>query len=104
MIILDVTDLKIGQDGTVIVFLSDESRYEYHAPSRLWREINKEITLENNKGKKEDFSVATSTGQKIGAAGLQLAAEEVEVNAKEARMTSLVDLIARLDDTAKKTI
>ena len=78
---VDVDDLRIGADGTVIVFFSDGSRFEYHTQSRLWREISPEILLDDkSKGQNEEFNVATSTGQKIGAAGLQLAQDEAEIS------------------------
>lgn len=40
-----VDDLKIGADGTVLVFFNDRSRFEYHAGTRLWREVSPEIEV-----------------------------------------------------------
>lgn len=42
---MHVDDLKVGSDGTVIVFFSDKTRFEYHVPARIWREINPDIEL-----------------------------------------------------------
>ena len=64
MYFIDVNDLKVAEDGTVIVFFSDNSRFEYHTGTRLWREINPDIELldKDNDAKKNPFTVITSTG------------------------------------------
>lgn len=59
-----VEDLQVGADGTVIVFLTDKSRFEYHTGSRLWREIDPEIELKDMATAAKQFPVTTSTGQK----------------------------------------
>ena len=41
-----VEDLRVADDGTVIVFFTDKTRFEYHTASRLWREINPDIDLD----------------------------------------------------------
>jgi len=41
-----VEDLRVANDGTVIVFFTDKTRFEYHTASRLWREINPDIDLD----------------------------------------------------------
>ena len=46
-----VDDLRVADDGTVIVFFTDKSRFEYHTGTRLWREINPDIELDGEKGK-----------------------------------------------------
>jgi len=63
-----VEDLRVAADGSVIVFLTDKTRFEYHTGSRLWREINPEIELcEGEAGDVNKFTVATTSGQKIGS-------------------------------------
>lgn len=41
--VVDVQDLVVGADGTVIVFFTDGTRFEYHVGTRLWRELNPDI-------------------------------------------------------------
>ena len=40
-----VEKLLLCDDGTVIVFLTDQSRFEYSNETRLWREISQQIEL-----------------------------------------------------------
>ena len=75
-----VEDLRVADDGTVIVFLTDKTRFEYHTGTRLWREINPDIELDVSSKpglaigmdgvSAATFTVATSTGQKITSSGL----------------------------------
>ena len=48
-----VEDLRVADDGTVIVFFTDKSRFEYHMGTRLWREINPDIELDGDKRKSQ---------------------------------------------------
>lgn len=91
-------------DGTVIVFFTDRSRFEYHLETRLWRQINPEIELEG--GANSQYPVATTSGQKIGTSGLKLADED-DPSQKQPGFSvqqTLTSLIGRLDDTAKTQI
>jgi len=72
-----IEDLKIGADGTVLVFLTDKSRFEYHIATRLWREVNADIEMAATRSQADLFRVATTSNVKIGAAGLQLSSEEL---------------------------
>jgi hypothetical protein len=40
-----VEDLKVADDGSVLVFFNDKSRFEYHLGTRLWREVNPDIEV-----------------------------------------------------------
>ena len=40
-----VEKVIVCDNGAVLVFFSDESRYEYSNETRLWREINRNIDL-----------------------------------------------------------
>ena len=40
-----VEKLLLCDDGTVIVFMTDQSRFEYSVETRLWREISQQIEL-----------------------------------------------------------
>ena len=40
-----VDKLLLCDDGSVIVFLTDQSRFEYSTETRLWREISQQIEL-----------------------------------------------------------
>lgn len=40
-----VEKLLLCDDGTVIVFMTDQSRFEYSHETRLWREISQQIEL-----------------------------------------------------------
>jgi len=71
-----VEDLQIGADGTVIVFFNDRSRFEYHAGTRLWREVNPDIEVAAGKTD-EKFKVATTSNQKILTTGLELGADDL---------------------------
>ena len=109
VIFLDVEDLRVADDGTVIVFFTDKTRFEYNTGARLWREINPDIELDGQKGKSGDnhFAVATTSGQKITSAGLQLNSEEqsmLQGTKKDINLVSLVDLIGKLDTSAKHQI
>ena len=107
-------DLRVADDGTVIVFFTDKTRFEYHTGVRLWREINPDIELDGSQKQKcaskdtdKNFSVATTSGQKITSAGLQLNSDEIQNNSaapakKDANLVSLVDLIGKLDTSAKQ--
>lgn len=53
-------DLKVGADGTVVMFLTDKARFEYNTGSRLWRELNPEIELGQERANK--FTVETTSG------------------------------------------
>lgn len=57
---VDVEDLKVGADGTVVMFLTDKARFEYNTGSRLWRELNPEIELGQERANK--FTVETTSG------------------------------------------
>lgn len=55
-----VEDLQVADDGSVLVFFSDKSRFEYHLGTRLWREVNPDIevgALKNN----EEFKIETTS-------------------------------------------
>lgn len=84
-------DLKIGADGTVIVFLTDKSRFEYHTATRLWREVNADIEMATTNSSADLFKVSTTSHVKIGTAGLQLSAEELNrpINSQKTDPTSL---------------
>ena len=71
-----VEDLKIGADGTVLVFFNDRTRFEYHSGTRLWREVSPEIEVAAEDANSK-FKVTTTSNVKIGTAGLQLSAEEL---------------------------
>ena len=103
--ILDVENLRVSADGNVIVFFTDKTRFEYHTGSRLWREISPEIELceRDVASNVEKFTVATTSGQKIGASGLQLMPDGLSEAVKDST-SSLVDLIGKLDSSAKRSI
>ena len=116
---IDVMDLRVADDGTVIVFFTDKTRFEYHTGTRLWREINPDIELgaggsgnnaqqTTSNANSTAFAVATSTGQKITSSGLQLSADELNgpqtITSQDSATASLVDLINKLDFSAKRQI
>ncbi len=66
-----VEDLKVADDGSVLVFFSDKSRFEYHLATRLWREVNPDIEVgSSTKNEGSKFKIETTSQQKITAAGL----------------------------------
>ena len=86
-----VEDVRIGADGTVLVFLTDKSRFEYHTATRLWREVNADIEMATTSSQSDLFKVATTSNVKIGTAGLHLSAEDLDrpINSNQADPSSL---------------
>ena len=58
-----VDSLIVSCDGTVIVFLSDKSQFEYVEKARVWREITS--AFEGEDLVSDSYPVTTSGGQNI---------------------------------------
>ena len=65
----------MANDGTVIVFLTDKSRFEYDEKARTWRELSPafEWPLDSVT---DSYPVTTSSGQPLSKLGDQSQAEQ----------------------------
>jgi hypothetical protein len=77
-----VDSLIVTGDGTVIVFLSDKSQFEYAEKARVWREITS--AFEGEDLVSDCYPVTTSGGQNI------LRAVESKQESKEDSLSSLI--------------
>ena len=42
-----VEDVSVCEDGTVFIFFTDNSKFEYVPSTRLWKEVNQGIDLKS---------------------------------------------------------